>query len=142
MVSIYFWVKILPKWWQVFFVLAPFFLSRILVYYTLAENIPGAKADPQTVINISYFITGIMIFLPASILVWKDKFQNLILIACSCILFILGLTFREADSWNISFLSMGTHWLWHISTASGSWLLGIYLYHFRKREIERKPLSI
>jgi hypothetical protein len=34
-------------------------------------------------------------------------------------------------------MAVGTHWLWHVSTATGSLLLGNYLYNLRKNEIQK-----
>lgn len=137
MVSIYFWIKILPKFWHIIFILVPFFLLRYFIYTIFKTGIfMGQEVEMQRLINVSYFLSGTMIFLPALILMIKLKFQNALYLLLSCLLLILGLLFRELDSWKFSFLSMGTHWLWHISTAAGSWFLGKYLYSFREKEIE------
>lgn len=139
MVSVYFWIKILPKWWHIFLILIPFFLSRYFIFrYISGGHAMGFNADRQTAINISYFISGVMIFLPAVILIVRDRFNHFLPLVISCVLFILGLIFREVDSWNLSVFPMGAHWLWHISTAAGAWLLGDYLYMLRQDEMHHK----
>lgn len=137
LVSVYFWIKILPKWYYVVLVLLPFAIARYLMYSILSSgSFQGERVSTQTAINITYFITGVMIFAPALILMIRQKFKNAIYIVVSCLFFMLGLFFREADSWCVNWLSMGTHWLWHISTAVGTWILGVYLYRLRRQEIE------
>lgn len=142
MVSIYFWVKVFNKWWQVFFILIPFFLSRYFVYKFISsgDGLSDYPVQRQTVINISYFISGIMIFLPALILIFRNNFRHYFSLVVSCLFFMLGLGFRETDSWGIMAMPMGTHWLWHISTAMGCWFLGAYLYLLRKDETEESRL--
>lgn len=136
MVSIYFWIKVLNKWWQVFFILVPFMFSRFFIFRFISSGeIPELQVDRQTAINISYFISGVMIFLPAMILIFRKKFLHSFPLVASCLLFILGLTFRETDSWQIASMPMGTHWLWHVSTAAGCWFLGEYLYLLRRDEV-------
>jgi len=140
MVSIYFWVKILKRWWYVFFVIIPFIFARYFVFTILSSHTDfGFNATRQTAINISYFISGVMIFLPALILLLKNRFKNFIPLVTSCVLFILGLLFREIDTWN-SILPMGTHWLWHISTAAGGYFLGEYLFKLRSLEMHTDPI--
>jgi hemolysin III len=136
MVSIYLWIKVLPKSWFIVFILAPFLYSRYVIYGVVSSGLfLGKPVSAQTVINITYFITGTMIFLPSILLLIKYKFENWSVLVTSCLLFILGLTFRRIDDWDWGFLYMGTHFLWHISTAAGSWMLAEYLYRLRKREI-------
>ncbi|MBX9853456.1 MAG: hypothetical protein K2X86_17055 [Cytophagaceae bacterium] len=138
MVSIYFWIKILPKWWYVFFILIPFAVSRYIIFHKLSSSAGGVfllEMDRQTTINASYLMSGVMIFLPAMILLYKQRFTDAFHIVISCVLFILGLIFRETDTWEIQWLPIGTHWLWHISTATGSYFLGEYLYRLRDREL-------
>lgn len=138
MVSIYFWIKVLPKRWQIVFVLVPFFLIRYFVHTSLASGrYSGSEVSVQTIINISYFITGTMIFLPALLLMIRLKFRYATYVVLSCLLFMLGLFFREADTWDYSVFPMGTHWLWHISTAAGTWVLGFFLFKLRKQELEQ-----
>jgi hemolysin III len=135
MVSVYFWIKIFKKWWYVFLVIIPFILARYFVFKVLSlQTDLGFNATRQTAINISYFISGVMIFLPALILLIKTSFKNFLPLTTSCVLFILGLFFREMDTWNVV-LPMGTHWLWHISTAAGGYFLGEYLFRLRNSEM-------
>lgn len=136
-VSIYFWLKVLPKWWQIFLVLIPFILSRYIMYLFLRGEFGETELGLQTAISISYFITGVMIFLPSLLLMKRLPLSKSYPAVLSCLLSILGLLFRELETWNPSILSMGTHWLWHISTAVGAGYLGLFLYNLREKELER-----
>lgn len=142
MVSIYFWIKILPKLWHIVFILIPFILVRYIIYSILSSGaFRGKVIEGQMIINISYFISGLMIFLPAILILIKSKFHDGLFIVISCVLFMVGLLFREMDLWGLLIFPLGTHWLWHIATAAGSWFLGEYLYRYRKREIEKESLT-
>ncbi len=123
-VSIYFWVQVLPSWWMVFLVLVPSFLLRFWMF----EFLPM-----QAAINLSYLLTGVLIFLPLLIILVRTRFlawTDLLLSAASL---SLALLFRKMDSWNIPQLPMGTHFLWHLLSAPGAWFLAKYLYRYRNR---------
>ncbi|MFU8844811.1 MAG: hypothetical protein ACNA7V_13490 [Bacteroidales bacterium] len=123
--GIYFWIKVLNKWWHVFFVIILSFLIRFLFF----NNLPT-----HTAINISYTITGIMIGLPLLLLLYRTGFYKWKYVVITIVLFLAGILFRELDSRKISFLPMGTHFLWHVFTGIGAWFILGYLYHFRNNE--------
>ena len=58
-VSIYFWYRVLAKWWQVVLVILGFISLRVCLYMFLK----GSAG-----INASYFINGVNMFVPALIL--------------------------------------------------------------------------
>lgn len=127
-VSIYFWIKILPKWWYVLIIIAASFLLRYVGFYLW---------EGQTGINISYFITGLMIFVPALLVLVRTDFMNMKYLISAVFFFGLALFFRYADDWENQIFSMGTHWLWHLGTAAGSLLLGMYLRYLIPFQIDR-----
>ena len=55
MVTVYFWSKVLPKWWMSFAVITPIFLMR----FGIIDLIPGRGG-----INMSYTISGIAFLVP------------------------------------------------------------------------------
>jgi hemolysin III len=117
-ISIYFWVKILPKWWYVLIIVA---LSMVLRFAGFAIT------EGQAAINLSYFNTGLMIFIPALVYVFRTRFCGVRYFVWSLLLLGVSLLFRIIDDWNLSFPAMGTHWLWHLFSAAGALALGKYL---------------
>ncbi len=124
-ISIYFWVKVLPKWWMVLGVIGPAALLRWGVFYLVS---------PHTAVNIAYAITGTLLFLPIVLILKKINFRYSITIGASIALFVLALLFREIDAWQEQVFPMGTHFIWHILTGLGAFLLAEFLYQFRRIE--------
>ncbi|HYG38983.1 MAG TPA: ceramidase domain-containing protein [Cytophagales bacterium] len=122
-VSTYFWQKIFNKWWLTTIVVAVGFILRRLV-------VDIGYFPYHTAANISYAISGITIFLPILIVLFKTNFQKGSVIFSSILLFVLALTFREMDAWELNFLPMGTHFLWHFCTAAGAYFIARYIYIF------------
>ena len=125
--SIYFWIKVLKKWWYVFFIIIPVFFIRFLFFGNLPDH---------TAINVSYIITGIITGLPLIILLYKTRFYKFKYVLYTILLFILAILFRELDAREISFLPMGTHFLWHVFSGIGAYYILAYLYWFRFRELK------
>ena len=128
--SIYLWLKILPKWWYIFLVILPYFVLQVLIFYSLPIS-TFAK------INISYFFRGLMMFLPAILVLRNTKFEAVSYLLSAMCFFILALIFRQYDQEFVFLMYMGSHWLWHIATAIGAFLLAEYLYRLRNYELER-----
>lgn len=117
-VSLYFWWRVLPHWGYVFMVAA----ASLLMRFTVLNTFHG-----QTAINLAYLINGTTLFLPALLLLSKTQFRGWIDIVVATTFFILALVFRKVDD-RFEWMTMGTHWLWHICTATGVFFLAEYLY--------------
>lgn len=124
--SIYFWIKVFKKWWCVFFII----LISFAIRFVLFGNVPA-----HTAINISYAITGIITGLPLLIILFRTRFYKLNYVILTISFFILAILFRELDPYSISFLPMGSHFLWHTFTGIGAYYILAYLYYFRKLEL-------
>ncbi len=81
----------------------------------------------QTAINISYFLTGMYMFIPAWFLLKKTKFQGFGLLLISVFLFAIALFMRWYDDFPDQLFKAGTHWLWHIFSAAGTFFLGLFI---------------
>jgi drug/metabolite transporter (DMT)-like permease len=123
---IYFWLKVFNRWWYIFFIIA----GSIGIRFLFWGNLPDFLA-----INISYAITGILIGLPLLISLRKSNYYKLNYVIISILFFIIAILFRDMDSREISFLPMGTHFLWHAFTGFGAWFILAYLYFYRNREL-------
>jgi hypothetical protein len=125
--SVYFWIKVLKKWWYAVIVLGVLFGLRFLIWGRLPEH---------TSINISYFITGVSIGLPLIIFLFKTSFRGWQLVTAAILSFIIALTFRETDYIYVPMLPMGTHFLWHSFSALGAWFILGYLYMVTYKHLE------
>lgn len=125
-ISVWMWLKVLPKKWQLIPVLLLFFL---LTYLTMT------LLQGQDSISAGYFVRGTMLFLPCFLFLRKTRFRHATAFFTAVSFFILALLFRFADEkLTLDFMPWGTHWLWHISTAVGGYFLGLYLIKNSRKE--------
>ncbi|MEO1049875.1 MAG: hypothetical protein AAFX87_04600 [Bacteroidota bacterium] len=133
-VSIYFWLKVLKRWWFSFIAIPPFILMRFWVF----DNFPS-----HTAINLTYAITGLMIFLPMLVFLYQTQFERWRTLVLSIFYLTLALLFREIDAREfVSFLPMGTHFLWHGFSGVAGFLLARYLYDVRVSELSLKKMTL
>lgn len=121
-ISIYFWNKILPHWVYIIVVIAGSILLRFVAF---------GYVEGHAAINLSYFITGVMIFLPALIFLFRTNFHKSKSLAWSVVFLLIALLFRWADDFENQIFAAGVHWLWHIFTSAGAFALAIYLIHIK-----------
>lgn len=118
-VSIWMWLKVLPKKIQLVWVLLIFFGLTFLSFRFLYG---------QDRISAGYFFRGWMLLLPCYLFLRKTRFRNAGNLFVAITFFVLALLFRFLDEKIlIGFMPWGTHWLWHVSTAFGAYFLGEYL---------------
>lgn len=125
--SIYFWIKILPDWRYIFVLFVPYFVMQ----FFLNNYLPAAIA-----MNINYFIRGVMMFLPAMLLLRKIHYRYVSDILMAILFFGLALMFRFLDHEASQIMYMGSHWLWHICTTIGSFYIAEFLYKYASLEKE------
>ncbi|MCE7991354.1 MAG: ceramidase [Roseivirga sp.] len=133
MITVYFWAKVLPKWWMGFVAVTPVFLLR----FGIIDFIPG-----QGGINMSYTISGIAFLLPVFLILRKYQFKKTINIIISALCFVLAIYFRQVDKEFTDYVAFGTHFLWHIFTGIGAFLLADYLYFIRNNELASLKTSV
>jgi hemolysin III len=130
-VSIYLWYRALGNWW----IVALITLFSFAIRYLIFRYMHGQQA-----INTSYFITGCMMFIPALIFLYKTRFAGAANLIAAVLLFLLALYFRYIDlRVDVSFLPMGTHFLWHTACGAGIMFLSYYLVRIVDLE---KPLVV
>ncbi len=91
---------------------------------------------PSMGINIGYFLRGTMLFLPMVLMLQKRNYKNAGWLIFGVLFFILALVFRGLDKRVTHILFMGSHFLWHISTVIGVFLICEYVYRERKEELQ------
>ena len=131
-ITAYFWAKVMPKWWMAVFALGPVFFLRFAVF----EYFSGAFA-----INLSYTIGGTAFLVPIVLILRKYDYAKTINIIVAIVCFILAIYFRGADKDFTHIIPFGTHFLWHIFTGIGAYLLADYLYFLRTRELASSQTS-
>lgn len=117
--AIYFWAKVLPRWWWAVLIVGGSLLVRVWLWNTLPA---------QAGVNASYAISGSIIFIPTLLLLYKTHLEASQYIFISVLFFSLSLFFRYTDRWQEFPLPMGTHFLWHICSGIGAFFLAEYLY--------------
>lgn len=127
--AIYFWIKVLPKWWVAILIVA----VSVGLRYLATTLLPG-----HTGINVAYAVGGSVLFIPTLILLYQTKLAHSFYIFTSLACFVLSLGFRQTDKIQQHLLPMGTHFLWHIFTGIGAFLLAEYLYklHLQEKDVE------
>ncbi|RZK82688.1 MAG: hypothetical protein EOO92_00820 [Pedobacter sp.] len=120
MASVYFWYKLLGKWYHSVLALLIFLSVTIGIYKFLP------LAEFQLAISINYGVMVLMIVLPLTLLLIKMKGHNTGLVVISLIAFAVALFFRVADKWE--WISMGTHFLWHVFGAVATTVIFRFIY--------------
>lgn len=128
LITVYFWAKALPKWWMGIIAVTPVFLMR----FGVIDLIPG-----QGGINTSYTISGIAFLLPVFLILKKYQFKKSWDIIIGALCFVLAIYFRQVDKDFTHIIPWGTHFLWHIFSGIGAYLLADYLYFIRNQELKK-----
>jgi len=116
----YFWYRVLyQKWYWVASILVPTLVLRQSLFDWLNHH---------NAINVSYFLTGTMIFLPLLLRLIQTHWKGLLDVAVALLCFASALFFRQIDAWHPPVISIGTHFLWHLLGAWGSFHLARHLY--------------
>lgn len=122
-IGLVFWQKVLKSWLLASIVLICLMALRVVPYWQRDYfNITG-----QGLINISYFISGITIFLPCVIFLVQSKLYKSSYLFLAIGFMIAALVFRTIDKDVTAVLPMGTHFLWHVTSGIGAYYMGLYM---------------
>jgi hypothetical protein len=121
--SVWFIYRLLPKW---------YYVAAIVVLLFLLRGVIFTYFEGSAAINIMYFYTGALIFIPGLLFVRKTNYCCIKLLLLSTLMFAISLFFRFYDDFPEQFMHMGTHWLWHVFSGIGALYLGLYLVGVRK----------
>jgi hemolysin III len=128
-VSIYMWKRVLGSWPLTALITLTGLSLRLFLFNFV-------KVSHHTAINISYVISGMMILIPALIVMWRTRFYRISSIILTVVSFAIALFFREVDARGLFPLPMGTHFLWHAFCAAGAHWLADYIYSISSMNIE------
>lgn len=129
-ISIWMWLKVLHR---------KIWIFPIVIAFVALTGLSTFFLNGQDRISAGYLVRGIMLFLPCLLYLMKTHFRHAVTLYSAAFFFVLALVFRFADEKvDIGFMPWGTHWLWHVSTAVGGYLLGEYLIQNTSEEEEEK----
>ncbi|MGB3466968.1 MAG: hypothetical protein WBA74_16935 [Cyclobacteriaceae bacterium] len=131
-IGIFFWLRYMKNWLMVAGIFVLSFALRFLGYEVLPLH---------TATNLSYFITGTLIFLPILLYLERRNWLGLRWIVLSVVFLIIALVFREIDKRGLFNLPMGTHFLWHLFSGVGAYYLARFLFKLRIKELEAKKIT-
>jgi hypothetical protein len=117
-IAVYFWLRLLRKWWHVLYIFVPVFLLRWWLFRELPDHLS---------INISYAISGLLVIIPLMVLLVRTSFAKGGVVLLILVLFAMALLFRQLDVHEFGFLPQGTHFLWHLLSAAGAYFMLDYL---------------
>jgi hemolysin III len=125
--SIYFVFKYASAWW-----LRLVILAAILVLNLLPRILPIPVGYAT---SAGYVGTAVAVLLPIFLYLYKTSWKYLPLVLAALLSFAAAVTFRTLDKkFEIDWLWMGTHWLWHTLGGIAVFWLMLYIY----KDIERR----
>lgn len=92
--------------------------------------IPRISPIPKGYRNsIGYIGTAIAVLLPIFLYAYRHKWKHFKFIAFTLLSFVTAVSFRTLDKkYDVEFLYMGTHWLWHTFGGIAVFFLMRYIY--------------
>ncbi len=127
--SIYFWTKIVRRWYYGLAIVTAFYTTAIFITLGLASIKSVSSFAP----NIAYSFVGITLFLPIILLLFRMKFRFAVFPILTALFLLLALFFRILDYPTTNpfpdLLPQGTHFLWHIFSSFAVFSLGFFIFH-------------
>ncbi len=124
-IGVYFWFRVLPKWWHVLLIFMPIMVFRATVFQSLPNHLS---------INLSYALTGSLVVVPLLIILVRNEFEKGKTVLAILFSFGLALLFRQLDVLAFGLLPQGTHFLWHVFSAAGAWFMLDYLFYIESKK--------
>lgn len=119
MLALYYWHKIYSRW---------YFIVLMTLLIILSHALPMLFFKGSAAINVSYFVSGLLILIPLAWYLFRTNFRKAKYVLFCLAALLLALFFRYADDLNLLNLPMGTHWFWHVFSGIGAWFLGLYVF--------------
>ncbi|WP_240642049.1 hypothetical protein [Nonlabens xiamenensis] len=125
--AVYFALRLPVSLWGKLLVIASIFALNV---------IPRVVSLPEGYrISIGYIGTAVAVLFPIVFYAYKNNWKNMRFIAFAVASFLTAVGFRTLDKkYDLAFLNMGTHWLWHCFGAVAVFFLMQYIY----LDIEKK----
>lgn len=79
--------------------------------------------------SIGYLGNAIAILLPIAVYAYRTSWRRIRYMGLAVFFFVLAVSFRTLDKkYDVEFLWMGTHWLWHLLGGISTFWLILYIY--------------
>lgn len=122
----YFWRQLLKSYWQVVLAVAPFALASGLVHPLLGP------ANRTLAINVGYVFLALTLLVPLALVLARTRWRHAGWLAGALVCFSVALTARATDRYSPAWLTVGTHFLWHVFGALASHWVVIFIYRYGK----------
>lgn len=122
--AVYFWRQVLKSYWQVALAVTPFVLASGLVHTTLGS------ANRALAINVGYAFLALTLLLPLGLVMVRTRWRHGGWLAGALVCFSVALTARALDRYSPAWLTMGTHFLWHVFGALASHWVVVFIYRY------------
>jgi hypothetical protein len=137
-ISIYFWTKIVVKWYLAVLIVASFYGAGILSL-NLLLLLPSCKEMGP---NIAYLFVGAAFLIPLLLYLRKINFQHGKYVLYTFFFLIMALLCRISDHPNTNpipeIIPQGTHFMWHIFSALAVFSLGYFIYYSSREDPKPK----
>lgn len=121
--SVFFWYQTTRRWWLSILAVVLF----VAVSLTLFRYLPVPRS---LAINLNYSLLGLMLLIPLTLTLWRDRWHNGHLVLGGLLLFGCAVYFRWADQLQPPLLPMGTHFLWHLCGVAATACIMQYMYKY------------
>jgi predicted membrane channel-forming protein YqfA (hemolysin III family) len=120
-VSLWLWRRLLGSWALPIAIVAAFLILDSVIFYASGwkENIMQSAA---------YANMGAAMIVPLVAVLIKDQFDEGKWAVFALLAYAVGLTFRVLDAAEPPITPVGTHFLWHLCCATGTFMLGQYIF--------------
>ncbi len=131
-VTIWIWIRLGPKLWHVFGMIA------LVVFLQILWQV--IQLPLHWTINLSYASLALLIVVPIVLALIRTRFRYAGWVYTSVICFAIAWVCRISDTIRPPLLPMGTHWLWHLFGAFCTASLSVYVYKLEGISL-REPFS-
>lgn len=123
--TIHFWRELVKKWILVFC----FTMLPIMIYYFIYETLTFSHTIS---VSIGYSVMALIVIVPLILhCIYKNP-KSWKLVFGALVSFAIAITFRLLDNQLGEFLTMGTHFLWHIFGGFCCFFMIYYIYSTEK----------
>jgi hypothetical protein len=129
--SVYLWLRLKPRGWQVAGLVA------LIVAIAALSALFLFKDERHVAIIVQYVGLAILMLLPVVIVLWRTNYRHFQIIKLAMVCFGFAILFRFLDPVSAPILPIGTHWLWHLLGAATTALLSEYFYRIETESISK-----
>jgi hypothetical protein len=107
------------------------FVPAVAVFYMSVTRLLFTAVGPTNIqlsVNLSYASLALVVLTPMALVLWRTRFRHVGWVVSAVISFVIAWFFRLLDRDLGPYLTMGSHWLWHLFGAITTYLIIEYFY--------------